>query len=59
MIDGPLAPQTETEILKRENVELKGELGELRKIMLRQEQVILFIYGFRQMNVVAYESCSK
>ena len=38
VIDGPLAPQAEGEIVKRENNELKQELGDLRKIMLRQEQ---------------------
>ena len=38
MIDGPLGPQTEAEIIKRENNELKQELSELRKTMLRQEQ---------------------
>ena len=38
MIDGPLVPQTEAEIVKRENNELKQELSELRKTMLRQEQ---------------------
>ena len=31
-------PQTEAEIVKRENNELKQELSELRKTMLRQEQ---------------------
>ena len=36
VIDGPMAPHTESEILKREKAELKQELSELRQIMLRQ-----------------------